>query len=179
MLPPGHIAAGYLVAQGAVSVLGISESHANLLLFVGALAGVAPDLDFIPFFAKHRTLKLVRGDSHRGYITHTPLFWLIVGLTVYLINISSPLRYFGLVIWLSSWSHLLGDSLEYGIRWLWPFRNQYYSLLPAPAADALVTYKVRTPVFYFEYFMVVYPKSRAFILEVGLIVAGLIVFLSR
>ncbi|MCR4328603.1 MAG: metal-dependent hydrolase [Patescibacteria group bacterium] len=182
MLPLGHIATGYLVGRIVSFYANAPSEYADLFVFGGIIAGTIPDIDFIPFFIKHRALKLVRGSSHRNYITHTPVLWFILGLCIYFLNYDSPVRYFGIILWLGTWSHFLGDSLEYGIRWLWPFTNTYYSVYPNPSAPKLseIAASIHSPEgsipFYFEYLRVVYFKSRVCWLECSVIIIALFFF---
>ena len=134
MLPPGHIAAGFLAAK----VL-LHYSHQNFtshqitqLLWWGAFFGFSPDLDVFYFFIRNKTL-LVAGkessnDSHRSYISHAPILWLVAGLLIYFLAATPYVKFIGLLLWLGSWSHFLLDSIEYGIMWLWPLSNRIYAL---------------------------------------------------
>ncbi len=175
MLPPGHIAAGYIIGRAVAAYANASPEYEHLLAFLGIVAGVIPDIDFIPFFFKHKSFKLKRGDSHRNYITHAPLVWFLLGISIYFLNYSSLVRYIGIVLWFGTWSHFLGDSLEYGIRWFWPFRNRYYSALPAPSADT-IEYEEGTIAFYWKYIRGVYFRSWTTWLEGALIILALFVF---
>ncbi|HVY67780.1 MAG TPA: metal-dependent hydrolase [Patescibacteria group bacterium] len=134
MLPPGHIAAGYLTGlaflQAAHPVL--SETQTMRLLWWSAFCGFAPDLDMFYYFARNRTW-LVAGENkargnHRYYLSHAPALWLAAGLLVYAASGSAFGRALGLLLWLGSWSHFLLDSIDYGIMWLWPFSKTVYSL---------------------------------------------------
>ncbi len=130
MLPPGHIAGGYLTAVVVLKVLKpeLSPSELNTLLFAGAFIGFAPDLDTFVVFWKERAARLSSKTHHRRYVSHVPLVWLIAGLGVFFLAQSQQIKMLGLLIWLCSWSHFVLDSLQYGIAWLWPFSKELYAL---------------------------------------------------
>ena len=137
MLPPGHIAAGYLTAYGVMHLLNnpFTPTETNLLLLAGAILGTLPDIDFIPFFLSRKSMRFTDEDSHRRYITHTPMLWLILGLIIALGAPDALIRALGLLIWLASWGHFIGDSIEYGVRWFWPFSKRYFSFGSYPDRD--------------------------------------------
>lgn len=130
MLPPGHIVAGYLVTYGLIHLShnALSSREITELLIIGTALGVLPDIDFIPFFISRKSLRITSKDTHRKYPTHAPLVWLVIGLAI-AYTASSPFFWMlGLLIWLAPWSHFLGDSIEFGVRWFWPFSNRYFSI---------------------------------------------------
>ncbi|MBI2623667.1 MAG: metal-dependent hydrolase [Candidatus Liptonbacteria bacterium] len=175
MLTPGHIALGYLVS---VSFLKITHADGmfdadtlNVLLLTGSLMGTAPDLDFLPFFIKHRSLKLVQNDSHRSYATHAPLFWLIISLLAYF-SFGRTLfaAYLGGIILLGTWSHFLADSFEYGIGWLRPFSQKRYAVWNYPEERTTMRQHILLR-HYFE-FLKIYVKSRTFPFEIVAVLAA-------
>ncbi len=128
MLPPGHIAGGYLTAEFLLRTFhfNISNHQRHLLEFVGIFFGFAPDLDFFLAFYKARQLKIDhRKANHRKYFTHAPVLWMIAGIIIYLSAATDFYRALGLIVWLSSWSHFILDS-EWGIMWAWPFSKRLY-----------------------------------------------------
>jgi membrane-bound metal-dependent hydrolase YbcI (DUF457 family) len=131
MLPPGHIAAGYLVGR-AVLYYGhpdITASQRNILLFLGCFFAFAPDFDFLYVFFKEKGFVIKKGDTnHRKLLSHAPVLWLIVGLVIYSFASDDFWRYVGLFAWLCSWSHFLMDSIQHGVMWLWPFSTRSFAL---------------------------------------------------
>ncbi len=134
MLPPGHIAAGYLTAYGLLKVLkpDLAPTEIHQLYLWGMFWGFVPDLDTFYYFFRNGNW-LVAGTeglkkNHRQYYSHAPILWLIAGLLVYFLVTSVYLKIVGLLIWLGAWSHFLLDSVEYGIMWLWPFSKKLYAL---------------------------------------------------
>lgn len=131
MLPPGHIAAGYLVAQAVIYIANppFSPHELNQLKILGAFSAFAPDLDMVCVFWREKGFRHTGEHfDHRQYITHTPFIWLFAGAAVALLGNTIFWFYAGLMIWLGSWSHLLLDSGYMGVRWLYPFRNTFFAL---------------------------------------------------
>lgn len=136
MVLPGHLAGGYLAALALLTVgePSITAAQASALLAIGAIAGDGPDIDLFLYYFNQRSKRPSADSSgHRHYITHTPAFWLVLSLIIFgigLIADSTFVQYIGWVILAGSWSHLLLDSIEFGVRWLWPIMKRRYYLLP-------------------------------------------------
>lgn len=131
MLPSGHIAAGYLVAEGVLRVIkpDLAPGQFEQLLFWGAFFGFCPDLDMFYAFLKAKGFTLPdKAINHRFYITHRPLFWFAFALAIYgFAGGSVYWQMFALMVWLGSWSHFLLDSFKVGVMWLWPFTNRFFA----------------------------------------------------
>ncbi len=130
MLPPGHFAAGYLLAEGVIAVFHptLSTSQTNWFLFSGGFFGFAPDIDMFYGFWKEKGLRHTgKNFTHRAFVTHTPLFWFILGGSLLLFAPTTFIRLLGLLLWLAPWSHLLLDSMNTGVRWLYPFNKKFYA----------------------------------------------------
>ncbi len=131
MLPPGHTAAGYLVAYSLLKIAKpeLPTEQINQLLLLGAFFGFSPDLDMFVAFAKAKAFTFSeKYVSHRRFYSHAPVLWLIPGLIIYFLATSVFIKYVGLLLWLGSWSHFIIDSVQYGIMWLWPFSSNVYAL---------------------------------------------------
>lgn len=131
MLPPGHVAAGYLTAFALTRGLypNLDPSQTNQLLALGALFGFLPDLDMFWAFLKARGFTFERRTvNHRKFLSHAPILWLVAGLLWYWLADSQVAEAAGLLLWLASWSHFLLDTPEYGIMWLWPFSGTVVAL---------------------------------------------------
>jgi len=131
MLPPGHIAAGYLAAKYFLRTFypGIPPVETNELLLLGAFFAFAPDLDaFFSFFVTGSFTFNVEKTDHRKYISHAPVIWLAAGLLLYFFGPTQSWRVGGLLLWLCSWSHFALDSVQSGIMWLWPFSREVFAL---------------------------------------------------
>jgi membrane-bound metal-dependent hydrolase YbcI (DUF457 family) len=131
MLPTGHVAAGFLTAVVAVKIfkpeLVLTEIYQ--LYAWGMLFGFIPDLDEFWFFFKTKGfLVSPKSDQHhRKFFTHTPVTWLVLGGLVYWLAPNEYWKLVGVILVLGTWSHFFLDSIEYGIMWLWPFKNELYA----------------------------------------------------
>ncbi len=134
MLPPGHVAAGYLTALAAIKIFNpnFDQHQINQLLTLGMFWGFAPDLDkFYEFFKIGSFTSDFKKADHRKFVSHAPFLWLIVGTVLYLI-VSDPFWKFNAILLVAgSFSHFLLDSIEYGIPWLWPFTSKLFAVINA------------------------------------------------
>jgi hypothetical protein len=100
------------------------KNYGLLTPIVGVCFALAPDLDFIMHWMRHRT---ARNASHHREVLHVPLIYLPVGILLLL-----P---FG-VMWsflfaATSLAHFIHDSIGigWGVPWLYPFTDNSYSFL--------------------------------------------------
>ncbi len=135
MVLPGHFAGGYLTARAvlvlAPAAAAFSPTQTAILLVIGTLFGDGPDLDLFWYSFKHLILKSAENDNHRDYATHAPLVWLTASLLIVLagwIAGSLFVQFIGWMVLSGSWTHLLLDSIEHGIMWLWPFSHTRFAL---------------------------------------------------
>lgn len=176
MILPGHLALGYLLTYFLIKFSGLSFSpvEVNFLLVLGTVFGAVIDLDFFSYFVKHRTLKLHNNKSHRDQMSHTPILWLAIGLLIYFYSTDTLTAMVGLVVWISVWGHLLFDTIEHGIMWLYPFSSKRYRFfmereLPHNGKEGLIEhYKV--------FFMDFYPTTKTFWIEIIVVIIFLIVY---
>lgn len=182
MLPPGHVAAGFLTAHAMVKVLRPDLTAAELqqFLLLGAFFGFAPDLDTFVAFAKVKSLTFEGGvkDSanHRKFVSHAPVLWLLAGLLVYGFADGEFAKLAGLLLWLASWSHFLLDTIQYGIMWLWPVRSEIYAML-----DRGVSVPVLAHGFwgYWWGFLKSYSRKTSFYLELLIIAIAAVVLFAN
>ncbi len=197
MLPPGHIAGGYLAAYALLKLthVNLPPEQINLLLGLGAVFGFAPDLDMFRAFAKVKSFTIQEGRvSHRKFFTHAPLIWAAVGIGLIFLafiaqspslnysfanNFSAEqlpfIKYIGLIIWLGSWSHFALDSIEHGVPWLWPLVSRLFALKDAGQTESIS--EPRFWAFWWKFFRF-YTTHISFYLEIVVIAAGLIIFLT-
>ncbi len=132
MLPPGHVAGGYLVGYAFVRFIepSLPASQAQFLIFLAMASAFAPDLDMFYSFIKVGNMRLAtHRANHRLLFTHTPFFWIICGFGIFLLQgANRQSASIALVITLGALSHLLLDSIQYGIRWLYPISKRLYSV---------------------------------------------------
>jgi membrane-bound metal-dependent hydrolase YbcI (DUF457 family) len=173
MITPGHIASGYLATKVflIISHSGLDSSQIRSLELCGALFTATPDIDLIFPFIKLKTIKFNTKLSHRRVFTHTPLFYLLISALLYTLANSLYLKYLVIIFFLSAIVHFLGDSIEYGIMWLWPFTKKQYALRTIPDEDKFLEEKPGT--FYFKLFKEVYMKNFTFLAEIIFICTAL------
>ncbi|MDE2311631.1 MAG: metal-dependent hydrolase [Patescibacteria group bacterium] len=109
----------------------LSAEQLRLLVWWGVFFSFAPDLDNFAAFAKIHAWWYKPGMDntiHRKFLTHVPLLWLAAGLLIALAAPNTYVRYFGLMVWLGSWTHFALDSIDYGVMWLWPFNKKVWAL---------------------------------------------------
>jgi hypothetical protein len=131
-------------------------------LGLSALIGLLPDLDSLAAFVLNRSQPFKNRLRHHRFPTHTPLFYLLLTLLLWLVGSPREAVLFGVL----SLGHLFLDSwgTDDGIMWLWPLSRRQFSLFPrnlhAGEAHGLRFYRrhVRCP--------------RVFVPEVVLLISG-------
>jgi membrane-bound metal-dependent hydrolase YbcI (DUF457 family) len=181
MLPPGHIAAGYLVAKAVLEIghPSFSSGQTNTLLFLGAFFAFAPDLDFLYLlFTAGRFTTHDEDPSHREFISHAPILWCIAGLLIYFLGSSLFIKYIGLLLWLCSWSHFALDTIiPDGVMWAWPFNKKTYTFVGRKETKTHITEKRFIP-FWLEFIQFYATKmALSFYIEIGLLILAAFVFL--
>lgn len=172
MLPPGHVAGGFLVGK-AITYFNssLSNSEQAFVLGLAMFFAFAPDLDmFWSFYnEKNFTIKSLE-NNHRKYISHTPVFWFIVAL-VFAIFTQNDL--FALTVFLAALSHLILDSLQYGVMWLWPCEYKLYALKDAGVVKGVnketgfLNYWIKAVRQYAEFFRLTF-LSEIFVISLAL-----------
>ena len=176
MLPPGHIAAGFLTAKALLHFThpALSSAEQAQLLWWGMFFGFLPDLDtFVSFLKERAWFVKNRVNNHRKFFTHAPLLWFCAGLLVYLLSADVYWKTLGLIIWLASWSHFALDSIEYGIMWLWPFSGKIYALCNKEKDFKLVDNNFFG---YWRHFVKSYIQTLTFYCEIVIILLALIIY---
>lgn len=175
MLWVGHLSLGYLFYKIILSVYPaeiISQYELNILLVVTLIASILPDLDFISFFTKNKSMKLQNYSSHRTQISHAPLIYLTVGVIFYLVSQTIFFKIASILFIVGIMGHFIGDSIEYGIMWLWPLSKKQYSLHKVPKeniqSSGIVDY-------YWKFFWSIYVKNWTFWIELGVILTAIFI----
>ncbi|MFA6315079.1 MAG: metal-dependent hydrolase [Candidatus Paceibacterota bacterium] len=180
MVLPGHIAGGYLITKALFSIAppSLSPEEISILLFLGTISGEIPDIDLIfSLSTKYFKSKFLKFD-HREHITHAPIFWFTLCLFMLFVGYVSDSTFVvwaSVAIFLGTMSHFLLDSIEYGIRWLWPFTKRRYALIANPNAN-----RPREPVtvfYYLNYIKTEYIVRFSFYAEIAITIIAIIVFL--
>lgn len=178
MLPPGHIAAGYLAGYTFLKIVdpSISAQQQAMLLIAGATSGFIPDLDFFYAFFKVKSFTIQNNKvNHRYFVSHTPVVWFVPSVLIIALAPGVFYKLLGAMLWIGSWSHFLLDSLGgEGIKWLWPLKKQNYSLkntikFPPISEPSFVKFWLK--------FLAQYPKTLpiTFVCEILVIITALIV----
>lgn len=125
MLPPGHLAVGFLA--GKIVSLAILEFNEPKVLLFTSLFGILPDLDFFYAFFKARRFITKEEINHRHFVTHAPLLYLAVFLVWFWLF---PLTWIiSLAFLVGTWSHFIVDTLgSDGIAWAYPFSNKFFTI---------------------------------------------------
>ena len=177
MLPSGHFAAGYLISTALVKMTeaNLSVSQSNIVILVGILGAIAPDIDLIYYFIRKKKGKLRKDESHRFYLTHAPLLWLLLGLGIYSVGKNDFWQMIGLVVWIGSWSHFILDSIEFGVPWFWPLSKKLIALKKIPDIEIKNAGIIKSQ---WEFITKVYPRMMTSFVEVLIIAFALITFLT-
>jgi membrane-bound metal-dependent hydrolase YbcI (DUF457 family) len=116
---------GHLLAGAAIGTLMSRGSNLPRAIFIGGLAAIAADFDFIPGILIGNP-----GRFHHAQ-SHSITFAVLVGLIAGLIARESRLRW-GLLVGVGYASHLIldgltfDDSAPHGIPILWPFMRDVF-----------------------------------------------------
>lgn len=125
-----HLPAGYLVTRGLLRTWDWEPSAKARLMFLGLTASIAPDFDLL----YHYTID-ERAHSHHTYWTHTPAFWCLLTLVLWIFAAvcqSKLGRYGAWVIGAGALVHLVLDTVTGAIRWFHPFDAATYPLAVVP-----------------------------------------------
>ncbi|NQV12844.1 MAG: metal-dependent hydrolase [Parcubacteria group bacterium] len=149
-----HAPAGFIAAYVTKKIWqrGLSQLQTRWLYFVGTLAGILPDIDTLYYYLVDSRF------SHRELITHTPILYVVVCLTLYLTGYLLKKKFIqalSLVIFFATLSHLIFDSLNSGIGWLYPGTDLIFGLLGISALAEgwygqyllVITYSVELAIF--------------------------------
>lgn len=179
MLPPGHIAGGYLVVYSLIKIFQppFSQVEMNQLFWYGMFFAFVPDMDMFFTFFRQRSCIIEKKYNHRKLYSHTPIVWFLLGCGVMLFSQNLFTTYIGLVVWLASWSHFLFDSLQYGIMWLFPFSRRLFSV-----KDTGVELEIQEKKFFSYWIAFVQNYTTRFRLtfwcEIGVISLAVILYIS-
>ncbi|OGE87578.1 MAG: hypothetical protein A3J07_02565 [Candidatus Doudnabacteria bacterium RIFCSPLOWO2_02_FULL_49_13] len=177
MMPYDHAATGYLFAFVLLKILhpALSLDQVNSLLLWSLFWAVAVDWDMIISFIMLRSVRIRNNVSHRRFLTHTPIFGLVIGLSIYFLSDSLYAQYFALVFLASFTSHMVVDSIEIGIMWLWPFSKKQYFLFEANT-DSNPYIHESLLIFYIKMFRNVYMRMKTFYVGLVAVFAALVIF---
>ena len=168
MVLPGHLAGGYLATSLLLGIAkpGLSVGQLEALFLIGTLAGDLPDIDIMRFHFEEKNRKANMVRSHREYFTHGPLFWIatcaLVSLIGYLFG-STFTIYLGFILIASTLSHLILDSIDDGVMWLWPFSKRRFGIFKSKEVLVNGPHSIS---YYWKFITNEYPRCWSFYGEV-------------
>jgi len=120
---PGHFFGSYLSVRVGCKLA--KKDISRRLLTFAILAGMMIDLDvlLVPYYN-------ILPYQHHRFLTHTPFFWAMIFIALYLIFRKFKPKYvkylfpFAIAVFF----HLLCDTPEGGIAWFYPFDKTLYGL---------------------------------------------------
>jgi len=181
MVLPGHLAGGYLATKAIVAIFqpALNSSQVIWLYLIGTLAGELPDIDIAWFYLTRIVFKTNSKENHREHATHAPLLWLALSLIIaaagYILK-DIFVQYIGWTILVGTWSHFILDSIEYGIRWLWPFSDKRLCFREVPDAD--IDAPKGSLSYYWEFVTGHYPRRLTFCAEIIVVVVAILALVS-
>lgn len=107
----------------------LTKKQTYILYLIGIIAGIFPDIDVIYYYLINASTR------HRELITHSPFFYILIWIILYIIAYLTKkqiLKSLGLIIFTSSLSHFILDSITTGIPWFYPFSTRTWGLLNLP-----------------------------------------------
>ncbi len=184
MVLPGHLAGGYIATTAVLSSIPwvFTQKELALLYIIGILAGEIPDIDLFAFYFEKKNNNDSKNLTHREYISHIPLFWIMISLLIALFGIifsSTFIITLSIVFLVGTISHLILDSIDYGITWLKPFSSKRFCLFPMkliPEDPHIVT--TGSLQYYWNYLKGAYLKQVTFYAEILITVVAIIIFFN-
>lgn len=169
MLPPGHIAGGYLAGKIAGHFIPALNSPGYLALT--SFFAFFPDLDIFIEFAKVGRFAFSDKISHRNFPSHAPLLYLLVFGIWYVVFGQARLLAWTFLV--GTWSHFILDTFSAtGIPWLYPFSSKRFGIKTdlklLPNSQIFLSYWIE--------FCQEYAKTAVFKAEVLLIIITLIIW---
>lgn len=123
-----------------------------LFILFTLLLGILPDFDIFYLVARGQSALM-----HHHLITHTPIFWILLGLILYLLmkifhfpKSKRLKRMFFLTFLISSLSHLFFDLFTGHIMLFYPFSKHFYTIFGNLVADNLFSGYIGNPIFGLE-----------------------------
>lgn len=125
MLPPGHIAGGYLA--GKLVTLAIPQFNQPEYLALSAFFGFFPDLDFFLAFAKAKKFIQVEEIDHHDFPSHAPSVYIFAFIMWFAIFPGTRMIAIAFVV--GTLSHLVIDTFaSSGTMWLYPLSKKVYQI---------------------------------------------------
>ena len=153
-----HLPAGYFLGRYAQDR---QKSQSSTLMGAAILGNMVPDFDMLYFHFIDG-----RRTPHHDYITHWPLFWLVVGAALlaatYLFRRGGVML--ALLFFTGTMMHMIMDSVAAPIHWLAPLSNMSIELVAVPASS--------------ENWIISFVYHWTFLIEIAICVSAVSVFLT-
>jgi LexA-binding, inner membrane-associated putative hydrolase len=154
----GHLGSGMLIASLSERTLlkgQFSPATLGILIFLSIL----PDLDSVPALLLKKWRPGGEKLDHHNYVTHTPIFYLLLALVVWI----AFGKVYAILFLLLTLTHLLLDSwgTDDGIMWLWPLKKDKYSFFRSEL-HAGGLYGIQYYLHYVRHLQVVIPEVLLF-----------------
>lgn len=163
-----HAPAGYIVSRLIIRTFfkgrtgtGRTDKTYLLLMITGMAGAILPDFDFIYHI-------FVDSDKtpHHSYLTHMPVFWAGIWLSLLLIGKMRKKWFFTAstsLLCLNALVHLMLDTVTGVIYWLYPFSGKGINLFKV----------ANTHIWWVSNFT----AHWTFLIEIGIIVSALVIFM--
>jgi hypothetical protein len=126
-----HIPSGYIMVVSLIQRLKKYPVSAKLITWIGAVGALAPDIDMIYFYLIDH-----RQTHHHKYISHWPIFWLVLSVAFalsYRFSQKSKIIFISLIFCLGGVLHVILDSFVGDIWWFAPFIDKPYAVFTVQA----------------------------------------------
>jgi inner membrane protein len=120
----GHLPVGYFTTRYLIKKLKLPLNKFWLLL--GLAGAIIPDLDYIYWILSNS-----QKQTHRGYFSGYPLFYLTFLLVFVIVNCFFKKKILSrgiIVVFCNIFIHFLLDTVFYGVKWFYPFYNRYIGI---------------------------------------------------
>lgn len=120
----GHLPVGYFINRYLIKKLKLPLN--KVWLGLGILAALLPDLDYAYWIFSNS-----QNNTHRGYVTGYPLFYLtlfLLSVIIYSLIKKIWLKSAIIVIFINIFIHFVLDTVFYGIKWLYPLSGAYVGI---------------------------------------------------
>lgn len=127
----GHLPAGYIFSKKIAHQLEAKGIKPKLLLWVGTMGAIAPDLDLFYFYLIDN-----RQHHHHTYWPHYPSVWFslfLFSIIWFVCSKNKTKAILGLVFSANGIIHMLLDTIVGDIWWFAPFVDQPYVIFKVPA----------------------------------------------
>lgn len=126
-----HLAGGIIFGTIAAASLGAQGLDAGAIIAAAGVGCVSPDFDIIVYFARKRKLRVESDFDHHDYITHTPLFYLVLLGVAQLVSQwqgwAPLMNQLVMIFFLGALLHLFMDLFwAGGIMLCWPLTRKKY-----------------------------------------------------